>query len=332
MFEGSQLNRISGSVFTDISGSGIQVGEPNRNNPNTVSPVDTRYVLRNNVIMNNYISHIGIDYQSSVGIFGGYTEGLYIAHNEISDVPYSGITVGWGWSNALTSAKDNRIVHNYVHDVMQKLHDGAVLYTLSAQPGSVIKGNYVDHGTDPGGIYLDQGSSYFTVTGNVVSHISQWLKLTSANNINNIIQLNYVDTAGYTDAGVNNIIGRTTLFPSGSIPQGAKDIMRNSGIESRYNHIRPFDDASIVAVSSPAEASIEAETVTATVYGATTQITVNIIVSEGATWRLYNDEANNEEITDKVMELLVGVNTVYIRVTAPDQVNSKVYRLNVTRL
>ncbi|MBO9606751.1 MAG: right-handed parallel beta-helix repeat-containing protein, partial [Paenibacillaceae bacterium] len=332
MFEGSQHNRVSGSVFTDISGSGLQIGEPNRNNFYTIDPEDSRYVLKNNVVMNNYIAHIGIDYQSSVGIFGGYTDGLYIAHNEISDVPYSGITLGWGWSNAITSAKDNRIVNNYVHDVMQELHDGAAIYTLSAQPGSVIKGNYINHGTDPGGIYLDQGSSYFHVTDNVVSQVSQWLKLTSANNINNVIQLNDVDNNIYSDAGAHNIIGRTTSFPSGSPPPDALRIMAHSGIESRYNPIRPFHDTDLVAVNSPAGATIDTETVTATVYHAVTQITVDVDVNAGAGWKLYADEANEDELPGNVMDLLVGVNTAYIRVTAADQVNSRIYKLLVTRL
>lgn len=332
MFEGSQNNRVSGSVFTDISASGLQIGEPNRNNAYTVNPADVRYVLKNNIVMNNYISNIGVDYQSSVGIFGGYTDGLYIAHNEISDVPYSGVTVGWGWSSDMTSARDNRIVNNYVHDVMQELHDGAALYTLSAQPGSVIKGNYINNGTDPGGIYLDQGSSYFHVTDNVVRQVSQWLKLTSANNINNVIQLNYVDNGIYSDAGAHNIIGRTTLFPGGSPPQDALRIMAHAGIESRYNAIRGLDDNSLTAVNNPAGAVIDEETVTAAVYHEVTQTTVDVIVSAGATWKLYADEAAGEEIPDHVLELAVGVNTAYIRVTAADQVNSRVYRLVVTRL
>ncbi|THF72829.1 discoidin domain-containing protein [Cohnella fermenti] len=231
MFEGSRDNRISGSVFTDISASGIQIGEPNRNNFYTMNPEDSRYVVRNNVVRTNYIARIGVDYKSSVGIFGGYTDGLHIAHNEISDVPYSGITLGWGWSNELTVARNNRIVNNYVHDVMQELHDGSAIYTLSAQPDSVIAGNYVDTGTNPGGIYLDQGSSYFHVHRNVIRNVSQWLKITSSNNIENTIQLNYIDNTVYSDAGVNNIIDRNTLFPANVMPTEAEEIVQRAGIE-----------------------------------------------------------------------------------------------------
>ncbi|MDF2927060.1 MAG: hypothetical protein K0R57_5974 [Paenibacillaceae bacterium] len=239
LFEGSQDNRITGGVFTDIAASGIQIGEPNRNNPYTMNPEDPRYLVKNNVVTNNYIAHIGQEYKSSVGIFAGYVQNLHAANNEIAYVPYSGITVGWGWSSDITAARGNAILHNYVHNVMEELHDGAGIYTLSAQPESVISGNYVDTGTNIGGIYLDQGTSYFEVTHNVVRNVTQWLKLTSSNNIHNVIQLNYTDKASFSDAGSNNLIGRNTLLVNPYFSQGALDIMEASGIESRYRTVIP---------------------------------------------------------------------------------------------
>ena len=41
-----------------------------------------------------------------------------------------------------TTAANNRLVGNYVHDVMQQMNDGGCIYTLSANPGSMISDNY----------------------------------------------------------------------------------------------------------------------------------------------------------------------------------------------
>ena len=47
--------------------------------------------------MNCFIHDCCVEYMSGVGVFAGYTEGTRIAHNEICRLPYSGISVGWGW-------------------------------------------------------------------------------------------------------------------------------------------------------------------------------------------------------------------------------------------
>jgi hypothetical protein len=37
----------------------------------------------------------------------------------------------------------NSVMYNHIHNVMEKLHDGAGIYTLGLQSGSVVKGNYI---------------------------------------------------------------------------------------------------------------------------------------------------------------------------------------------
>jgi len=181
---GSQDNLIVGCHFYDISGSAIQVGDVLRDDHH---PADQRLVVKNNRVENNYIHRIGVEYQDSIGVFAGYTEGTVIAHNEVAELPYSGISVGWGWGEpdegggaykqpflfkTLTTACSNLVEFNHIHHVMQSRHDGGGIYTLSRQPGTVIRKNLIhDNPGAPGGIYLDEGSAEIEVTGNAVYNV-----------------------------------------------------------------------------------------------------------------------------------------------------------------
>lgn len=62
-----------------------------------------------------------------------------ISDNEIHDLEYTGISIGWCWGYADSSTYGNIIKGNHIYDIG--------------------KGNL----SDMGGIYLDEGSSYMTV-------------------------------------------------------------------------------------------------------------------------------------------------------------------------
>jgi hypothetical protein len=180
--DGAQDNVVSGCRFSDISASGIQVGDVTREDHH---PTDPRRVVKGNQIVNNVITRVGVEYQDSIGVFCGYTDSTVIAYNEIGDLPYTGVSVGWGWGmpdagggayksakvwDVPTACRSNRIEFNHIHHVMQQRNDGGGIYTLSRQPGTIIRGNHIhDNGPGaPGGIYLDEGSADIEVTGNLV--------------------------------------------------------------------------------------------------------------------------------------------------------------------
>jgi hypothetical protein len=183
---GAQDNAVVGCVFEDISASGIQVGDITRDDHH---PDDPRRTVRGNRIANCVVRRCGVEFEGSIGIFVGYTEGTEVAHNEICELPYTGVSVGWGWGipdaggGAYTSpvpyttptvCRDNRIIDNHIHHVMGKRDDGGGIYTLSRQPGTLIAGNHLhDNGPGvPGGIYLDEGSAEIEVTGNLVYEVA----------------------------------------------------------------------------------------------------------------------------------------------------------------
>src|SRR5262249_20778332 len=102
-----------------------------------------------------------------------------LAQNELFDLPYTGISVGWGWGGVdpggpggyttPSTSHDNTVSGNVVSHHMRKLHDGGAVYVLSQQLGSTIAGNVIANQAAPyGNIYLDNGTQGYTVTGNVV--------------------------------------------------------------------------------------------------------------------------------------------------------------------
>jgi hypothetical protein len=164
----NQGNRLTGNVLYDAGCNGISINRP----------ADPAAVSRAEVVRNNYITRVAREY-SGVGIFAAYAENLLVEHNELFDLPYSGISVGWGWTDAPSTLRNNTIRRNYVHHVMRELSDGGAIYLLSRQPGTVVAGNYLHDifrspWSQPGpaaGVYLDNGSSQITVEDNRIERV-----------------------------------------------------------------------------------------------------------------------------------------------------------------
>ncbi len=172
-----QSNLISSSVLTDISAGGIQIDTSGASGTTT----DTNEQTLNNSILDNTVSFIGAEYRSSSAIQVNYSNGTIISHNEVSNVPYSGIALGGGGALVGTAySGNNHIVGNLVHDTMQLLSDGAPIYTAGAQGTggySEIANNYLYHNKRPavqGGIYTDYYTQYFTIHDNVIRDANYW--------------------------------------------------------------------------------------------------------------------------------------------------------------
>jgi hypothetical protein len=180
---GAQDNLISRCRFDDIAGNGIQIGDVTRDDHH---PSDPRRIVKGNQVLDCLISRTGQDYTDSVGVFYGYTVGTVIAHNEIRDIPYTGITGGWGWGmvdaggggygsaikfKTPAAGKDNRIEYNHVYQVNQVRDDGGGIYLLGRQPGTVIRGNHIHDSRHGRGVYLDEGTADVEVYNNLIYRV-----------------------------------------------------------------------------------------------------------------------------------------------------------------
>jgi hypothetical protein len=176
--KGTHDDEIKGNLFKDIGGTGIQIGTFSDEAFEThlpYDPKDEREVCTNEHIINNLITDVTNEDWGCVGIGAGYVRDINIEHNEISDVSYSGICVGWGWTKTLNAMRNNKIVANKVTHYAKHMYDVGGIYTLSAQPNSLISANYIDsiykatYAHDPNHwfyFYFDEGSSYITIKNN----------------------------------------------------------------------------------------------------------------------------------------------------------------------
>ena len=176
--KGTDRDSITGCLFTNISGTAIQAGTFSEEPVEThlpYNPSDERELCRNLIIGNNLINHTANEDWGCPGISAGYVQGINIHHNELRELPYSGICVGWGWTRTVNAMRNNRIHANYIHHYAKHMYDVAGIYTLSAQPGSQITENRIDsiykapYAHIPSHwfyLYTDEGTAFYTVKDN----------------------------------------------------------------------------------------------------------------------------------------------------------------------
>ena len=167
-------NTINACTFHEISGCAVTVGDVVFSE-GTTDPGEAE-APRNDRITNNIVTRVAADYTGCAGIFATWCQGTVIEHNEVFDLPYTGISLGWGWTPKDGSLKNNIVRYNHVHHVMQLQSDGAGIYILSRQEGTQVVENYVHDITKSAwarnnieaGIYTDQGSGGMKVNDNTV--------------------------------------------------------------------------------------------------------------------------------------------------------------------
>ncbi len=163
--------------FTDIGGTALLVGAfPDGGFETHIPfiPADVRELCSHITIRNNIISNVTNEDWGCVGIGTGYVRNMDISHNEVCHLNYSGICVGWGWTSLESGMCNNRIEANYVHHFARRLYDAGGLYTLSNQPGSVMRNNRIEHlieapyATNDRAfyIYLDEATDGYTMENN----------------------------------------------------------------------------------------------------------------------------------------------------------------------
>jgi hypothetical protein len=263
---GTTAIEISRSSFTDLAGGAIMVGGIL---PDAHHPSQPEMAVRDILISNNRISNISKDYREQAAILVTYATGALIMNNEVSDAPYDGIDVGWGWGandaggspayrtasrgyydqpgnltyDRPTILRDTIVFGNRISRVKQWYPDGGAIYHLSADPGALIAENYIRD--VPGGIalYLDEGSRYVTVRNNVVDHVGVWLTVNSQDNLlprrtatdNKAISNWYNSgrvTGSWTKYLGNNLIGNVKVRGQ-NWPAAARQVIENSGVHAK---------------------------------------------------------------------------------------------------
>ncbi|WP_423776638.1 right-handed parallel beta-helix repeat-containing protein [Bacteroides graminisolvens] len=175
---GVKGGKVEGCLFRDIAGNGLLAGSFSPASHEThlpYDPADARELCSFQTISNNYFTEVANEDWGCLAICAGYVRDINIEHNEISEVPYSGISLGWGWTQTVNCMRNNRVHANLIHHYAKHMYDVAGIYTLGSQPKSYVTENCVHSIYKPGYVhdpnhwfylYTDEGSSFITVKDN----------------------------------------------------------------------------------------------------------------------------------------------------------------------
>lgn len=157
--------RVSNTTFYDCGASAVKL-------TGSADVSDYENQTHDCTIENCRISHCGRRYYCACGILIQHGHSITIAHNDISDLYYTGVSAGWVWGYAPSVTHNIRIEKNHIHHIGQGfLSDMGGVYLLGSQPGTVVSGNLI-HDVESahyGGwaLYTDEGSSFITLENNV---------------------------------------------------------------------------------------------------------------------------------------------------------------------
>ncbi len=164
--EGCQKIQLTGNTIESIGAGGIRISGGTANSPESLR-------TSGNEVLDNRLLRLGRTWHSGVGILLQHAAENRIAHNEIADLYYTGISVGWVWGYSPSVSRGNLVEFNHIHDVGQKLlSDMGGVYLLGTSPGTVVRNNLIHdiaaHGYGGWGLYTDEGSTGITLENNVV--------------------------------------------------------------------------------------------------------------------------------------------------------------------
>jgi hypothetical protein len=240
--KGVKNTKVFHNTFEGLSGNGISVGDLQYYPDSIIDQTSS------SIIYNNLITNIGQQYKSSVGILQIFADNTIIKHNEISNAPYSGMNIGWGWDPKVKIPNYNTIIEsNKIHDVMKVLIDGGAIYHNGPDTGTRASYNYIynlgannqlgPNLNEISGLYYDNGSIMKKADHNIVQSTPYiWLNLYDQTFDYNQISDNFSNTSSQVFVQSHNTYTNNKTFTSLTQYPEINPIINSSGLCSIKNN------------------------------------------------------------------------------------------------
>lgn len=224
---------------------------------------------------------------------------------ELTDKTFANMAVGVNTCYIKVTAEDNTSVKVYTVKITREQNGEKNIVSVSVPENATVGTDTID-----ASVAVNISSIVVDVT---VSTEAAW--------------------ALYSDEGCTNIIenktmaldyGENTAFIKVAAQNGTSKVYQLNVSRNKSS------EKQILSVTSPAGAVITGKDITSTVDNSINETVVSVTVSDDANWELYLDSACTQSVADKKLNLSVGNNTAYIKVTAQDG-STETYTLKVTR-
>lgn len=178
--DGCRQSSVRSCVLSDLGAGGVRIGlakEQPFSKPKMrvrvfekdLKDVDTAFIAVEDCL----IEHGGRRLPEGIGVFIAHAAFNHVVHNDIRDLRYSGVSVGYVWGYSGSISQGNEIGWNRIHHIGGgHLADMGGIYLLGTAFGTRVHHNFISdvdsYAYGGWGVYTDEGSEGVRIEDNIV--------------------------------------------------------------------------------------------------------------------------------------------------------------------